>query len=275
MTLNADTVCGTSSAAPGFSWNRVKAVAEYYYPMLRAQMIIYPIVAFALYIVATAATHITWTDLFWAAPATVISFMVYLAPVVLTRRDSRMVDMLLPATALEKLIVLGGYFFIIVPLLTYGVYYLIGGLFDMLLPITTVIEKLRMVRHNMGVTAFIYHTTEAVPAVTAFWTLLVVKRSRTLKVVLASVLSMMAMGIVGMVWGMFVAFTSGFFDGLDEIASDPSIKAGSLTPEQMQEITEPLVADMLPFMTWIGIVSVIYVAFALWMSYRTLKTRQI
>ena len=58
--------------ASRFSWKRVEYVIRFYYPLLRGQMIIYPCVALALYILASVAVYIKWTDLFWAAPATEI-----------------------------------------------------------------------------------------------------------------------------------------------------------------------------------------------------------
>lgn len=272
MMQTADCTLETTSR---FSWDRVKAVAAFYYPLLRPQIILYPIVALALFIVATAATAIQWTDLFWAAPATVISIMSYFAPAILARRDSRMVEMLLPATALEKTVVLGVYFFIAVPLMTYGVYYLIGGLIELLLPFVTVIGKLKAMRVEMGASTLIYQVSEMVPVVTCLWVVMAVKRSRMLKSVLYTILSVISMGVIGMVWGLIMAFKSGFIQKVKEIASNSAINHDAMTPEQIQEIGATLAPDMSAFLLWCGILSIVYIIFAVYMTYRTIKTRQV
>lgn len=256
--------------ASRFSWKRVEYVIRFYYPLLRGQMIIYPCVALALYILASVAVYIKWTDLLWAAPATVISFMFYLAPVVLTRRDTRMVATMLPATALEKTVVLLGYFMVIVPLLTYGVYYLGGSLIKMVIPAASVIDKIRSVKQDLGTPQFIYQASELVPAVTCLWAVVKVKRNRTLKAVVSGVAAILGIGIIGMVYGAIVAFSSGFVSGIKDAVHE----GGYLEPEQEEELVAPMVSEMIPFLTAMGITSMCYVAFAVWMIYHTVKTRQ-
>jgi len=275
MLQTADTISGNIAAEPRFSWARVKAVAEFYYPLLRPQIILYPLMALALYVVAAASTYVRWTDIFWAIPATVISFMFYLAPAVLTRHDARMVEMLLPATALEKILVLGVYFLIAVPLMTYGIYYVVGSLIELVCPFATVIGRLSAMRHDMGVPTIIYQATEVIPAATCLWVVMAVKRNRMLKASIYTILSVFALGFIGMVCGVIMALKNGFIDGVKQLANDPSVQSGNLTPEQMNELTSPFVTDMLPLMTCLGVISVIYLVFALWMTYRTIKKRQI
>lgn len=53
--------------------------------------------------------------------------MFYFAPVVLTRRDARIVETMLPATTAEKSVFMLGYFMVVIPVLSFGVYYGVGA----------------------------------------------------------------------------------------------------------------------------------------------------
>lgn len=250
-----------------FSWSRVKSVIRFFYPLLRGQMIIYPCVTITLLIVAFIATNIKWTDFFWSAPLSVISFMFYFAPMVLTRRDSRMVVTMLPATALEKTLVLLGYFLVVVPVLTLGLYYIVGLCVESLLPINPVIGKILDMKSDMHTASALNLCSELVPPVSCLWALVAVKRNRTMKVLLSGIGSLLTMGLIGVVYGVFAAFSSGFIDGIKNAGNN-------LSPEQVEELVSPMISDIMPFITVMGVIGAVYVLFAIWMIYRTLKTRQ-
>lgn len=264
-------ICETNTVAVGFSWKRVEAIARFFYPMLRKQMVIYPIVSLVLYSLALGAAYLKWTDVLWTAPVSVIAFMFYLSPLVLTRRDSRMTVTMLPATALEKSLVLIGYFLVVIPLLTYGVYYIVGLLCEWLLPVEPVIGRLLSMRQDYGGFQIIYQVSEAVPVVTCLWVVMIVKRNPAFKAVGYTLLSMFGLGIIGMIYGLIMAFTSGFVDSVKDVVE---ASTENMSPEQVQEVAKPFVDEMMPLISVMGVLSVIYVLFVVYMIYRTIKTRQ-
>jgi hypothetical protein len=245
------------------SINRIQAVAAFYYSLVRWQIVLYPCVAALMYVVSALLSRISVVNVLSGAPSMIVDYMFYLAPLVLTRRDCRMVETLLPATALEKTIVIACYFFILVPIMTYGVYYALEGLVGLIIPGIVIAHA------SLSDVGDICYTNimqvccamvSLVPAVTCFLTVMKAKRNRALKGIIFPVLAMIALGVIAGISAVIYVYVcrSDFFDvgadGLDGVA---------------------LVNNMLSIWSTVGILSFCYAVLGIVWTYRILKNRQI
>lgn len=109
-----------------FSWHRVGMIARYYYPALKWQMIIYPIVSALFGIITYLASRgnldLATIGLFSVLVMTVVGFtqpfMLYFAPGFLVR-SCRDVDVAIPALSSEKATFIMLYLFVVVPAMLY------------------------------------------------------------------------------------------------------------------------------------------------------------
>lgn len=95
-----------------FQWKRVGMIFSLYYPMIKWQMIWYPMLSLAvagLMALGKYTGHLSVPTTFGSL---LISVAYYFAPISLTRRDYRQVSNILPVTAAEKLAFLIVYFYI-------------------------------------------------------------------------------------------------------------------------------------------------------------------
>lgn len=108
----------TLSYSGRISWKRLLSVGRYYWPRLRWQVMLYPVISVLVFI-AYALLHKGGFNTGAATVLGVISYMVEFAPLVLALRNDRETDIMLPVCGTEKFLFLIGYFLIIVPLLAY------------------------------------------------------------------------------------------------------------------------------------------------------------
>lgn len=203
----------------GFSWERVWMVAKYYYPTLCPQIKWYPIAAAGLTlivgllqlaggVVADASTGIIGA----------LSFMFYWAPLVLCRYESRLTTTLLPVTAAEKAVVLFGYFFIVVPILLFGVEYAILGVFHYIMPEMSFIDRVlaeygdkQIELRFMAKSLWIFFSV--LPVMLCLWGVVHFRQNRTLKAILTSGGAYLGTSFLSAFGVMLMAFMKGFEDG--------------------------------------------------------------
>lgn len=95
-----------------FQWKRVGMIFSLYYPMIKWQIIWYPVLSLAV----AGLMALGKCTGFLTVPITfgslLLSVAYFLAPIALTRRDYRQVSNILPVTAAEKLAFLIIYFYV-------------------------------------------------------------------------------------------------------------------------------------------------------------------
>ena len=251
----------------GFSWARVKMVAAYYYPVLKPQIIWYPIVVAVLYCLAVLCQMVDWLAPVGAVLIAPFSFMLYLAPIILARRDNRLIISMLPATAVEKIVFLTAYFFVMVPLMIFGVEYALIGVTELVAPeYNFVINVLKQVGID-NCLIVLNQLDELIPLALCFWGVIYFKENRTLKVILVSVGGMVAMGIVGAVYGIFIAGKA-VLDAQEAGVEFNAEAFGDNFAVQMAQHMEPMIIGL-------STLSILLVVFVIWRSYCCVKNYQI
>lgn len=248
-----------------FSWRHVGLVGRYYYPMLRPQIIWYPVVAALLTIVAYACSWVEWLQPVGIAAIGILPFMFYLAPLMLTRHDDRALTSMMPATALERWAFIVAYFFVAVPLLVYGVESVVMFVASLVFPGH---ESLRQIYNErvLGVNpSWIYDCGECVPPILCLWGVLYFKTSRTVKSIAVAGASLGAMAMIGGMYSMVVAFKRGYEDGMCGRDMNPDFK---------EEFLQETFSQLSPLFVIIGVMSLVAFVFMLWRCYMAIRNYQ-
>lgn len=272
MEMNADTYM--ADIENRFSWDRVMRIGEFYFPALRMQMILYPVVALVLYGL-TFLGHYTLGGtvgiLSNGLSSTVLGFMFYFAPVALTRRDTRIVETMLPATTVEKSVFLLGYFFVVIPVLLSGVYYGVGSALQWILGLNDVLFTSLSIT-DMPYTPLVWASnmiSAIVPAITCLWAVLVVARSRALMAMVWSVVSLISLSMLSGLITLAMMFANGF---IEAIMKNPSIAE---SPDAMAAMGDPLMNTVTIVAIVTGALGLVYTAFAVWRVWRVQSCRQL
>lgn len=249
----------------GFSWKRVGMVVDYYLPTLRKQILWYPVAIVAMFLIVYACQFMGKV----MAEASVAimgasSFMLYWAPLILCRHDDRVVLTQLPVTAAEKWTVLIVYFFVVIPILIYGLIYVLSGLVMWLTP-----EHEFYIRQYAKFKDLVWMTiatrfSEWLPAALCLWATLHFKANRALMSMLTSGVVVIISGVIGAVYGV-IMMLAGFNDAV--AGKDPITDTDLLSNQ--------IIHSMSPLVTWVGALSAVAFIVMLVLIYRKLKNIQI
>jgi len=265
-----------------FSWARVGRVASYYYPVLRLQMIIYPAVSLVCYLLGLWISQTSLTGVIGAMFSSLLSIMAIFAPAVLARRNCQVCDSMLPALVSEKLAVLLGYFLVVVPALTYGVYYGVGycieslaGIdngplmsMDMLLDASW--SHLLPERSHLLLTVLPNTLEFTALSGLCLWMVLMLKRNRTLGSILATAGAWVGLSMITSVIIMITAFSIGFNAGRN---AEPMAQAD---PDAVAEQVMTQLAPSIEIAIVVTLVAcLILTVVALWGIYRQVARKQL
>lgn len=250
-----------------FSWARLRMVAAYYYPLIKKQMIWYPIVVTVLYTLAYLCQMVSWLAPVGAAFIGPFSFMFYWAPIIIARRDSRMITSMLPATAAEKIVFLALYFFVVIPILIYGVEFALVGLTQWLTPqYEFVLSAVTIIRETMGDVFIFGQLDELIPAALCFWSVIYFKENRTFKSLLVSGGALVVIGVASVVYVAIFAVKM----VLESEANGIELGGDAF----VDSLRSNLAVNMESFMIGIGVFSILFTIFMVWLGYRRIKTYQ-
>ncbi len=183
--MNTPTITDT------FSWRRVMAVGRYYYPSLRTQMIIYPLISLVTGIILFFFVQSVIWGFFGSVLALALQFMLYLSPIVFARKQTRPIETLLPALGSEKVTFILGYTLIIVPILTFGPEIIIYHLLHWIFPGISDIESIYRTQFSTNNTVSVLgYAQYLVPLITCLY---VVFRRSTNRIVLSCVWTVVAL----------------------------------------------------------------------------------
>lgn len=213
----------TSVFSDKFSWERVRFVFRYYWPVLRLQTIIYPLVSLVCYLIGLWISQTSLTGVVGMMFSGVLPFMVYFAPAILGRRQGLVFDAMLPARVSERLLVLAGYFLVGVPVMTYGIYYGLGWGIEHLFhisdgPISVMSSVTNAMLSNevlfdSSVKSMSYVTTIVSMlsfAAVSLWVVLAFKRSRTIGSILVTAASWFGVSMITSIALLIKTFSAGY-----------------------------------------------------------------
>lgn len=201
----------TTTTSSGFSFHRLSMVARYYYPSLRLQLWLYPLIAISIGITQYALTYTEIGFLFSGLLSTVINFMVYFGPAVFARYSDRYLETMLPANALEKAAIIIPYCLIAIPLFTWGLnsgtINLLDTIFGKQNTIMVEIEESARQLYSSNL-RIIAEVQEYVPIATCMFAVVALRHHRAIMGAVWSVVSLIVMAIIGAVYGIMTVMTN-------------------------------------------------------------------
>ncbi|MBQ7853460.1 MAG: hypothetical protein IJ352_00350 [Muribaculaceae bacterium] len=115
MTHTDNTIC-SPILDNGFSWKRVKMLANFYARTTRKQIITYSGISFFFTVLLIFLVTINSSNALWGILAHfVISYMTYWSPLIFTRRDFQLIETTLPVSGNEKVAYYFIYTYVIIP----------------------------------------------------------------------------------------------------------------------------------------------------------------
>ncbi len=247
-----------------FSWRRFVAVARFYYPRLRIQILVYPIAAvfFSIWI-SVAAGH-ELAELIAAPVIMAIGAMISFGPIALACRKGIETETLLPATGAEKCTFILLYGLIIIPLLILRPMQIMY----FMLPVDQSVAyfaNLIFKTNNLVITdtyglSVVQHLA---PAITCLWAVMTLKNNRVVMGIVWTFVFEVITAIIGASYGIIWVFKKGYNDGFSGVPADPDA------------IAEGIIEGMIPFMIVLSVIMIIYCIFALVKTCQNIKNRQL
>ncbi|MDE7411837.1 MAG: hypothetical protein K2M94_07345 [Paramuribaculum sp.] len=250
------------SATDKFSWNRVMVLARYYYPNLRTQLIIYPLVSLLSGIILYFTTKsIAWGFLSGAL-SLALSIMLYLGPIVFARKQTRPIETLIPARSSEKATFILGYSLVFIPIMVYLPQFLMFTLMYHLFPISSDFAELikTSFEFNKGFYGLSY-VQGLVPTITC---LFVVYAKRNNRLVMACVWAMVAM--------IAQTIVSGILGAIIAIRQFHNIANPSESPEAF---TTDFMYHLMPYLVTFFIICAVYVIIMAVFTVRNICKKQV
>ena len=254
-----------------FSWTRVGMVVKYYYPTLRLQVMWYPIVTAGLFLIVSLL-QLAGGEVADASMGIMgaLSFMFYWAPLALCRHESRLTTTLLPVTAVEKIVVLLGYFFVVIPILLFGVEYTLAGIVHYTVPEMSFLDRAlakygELELEGKGMLMISSAFLSVLPAILCLWGVAHFRQNRTLKAMLTSCGVYLATSFAAGISGVILAFKKGYEDGMAGMA--PATAEETFATTMVETMTDVFVVA--------GFVAMAASVVMAYMTYREIKNYQI
>lgn len=253
------------SCCVGFSWHRVVMTGRFYRPLLARQIIWYPVASLLLSLIAYGCSFVESLEPLGATALGAISFMFYLAPLVLTRYDDRMVAAMLPTTAAERWAFMMLYFFIAVPLLLLVPMAVLEVVAHFTTPGHALLQQFYSERLLGMSPSGIYVCADLLPTALCLWGVLYFRHVRVLKSLLLACGSLLLFGIIGGMYAIVAGFKAGY---------DAAMTGVEYSPEMVDKIMQEAMMQFGPLLSVIGVLSLGGVAVMAWLCYVAIKKYQ-
>lgn len=208
---------------PGFSWERVRMLFQFYLPSLKPQLIAYPLATFVMTVVLLLTIK---SELLFGLLATlimlVVSYMLYWSPIIFTRKNYHLTETILPVSGNEKVAFYYIYAFLAVPLLVlasialgFAVVCLVPGYYDAIINFVT--ESRFIGEIYKALSDFVSMPGYAMQivlqfvemALTALFAVMYFKKSRALMAIALTIGLSTVQGIIAGVAGFIIGIVSG------------------------------------------------------------------
>jgi hypothetical protein len=253
-----------------FSWARFKLLARYYSPALRLQMILYPIIALIIGILTYISMKSETGIIFGGLIGTILSFMIYLSPLALTRRTSPVVEAMLPVTWKEKAVLLLGYFLIIIPILIYIPSTIGEWITSQLIAPNELQQTLKALSDSS--TIGMYGLNYAPVVLTTSIALLVVislTRNRAIMGLVWTIGTVVIMGMISSISSLAYIFYKKGLDGLAENAG-----SASHSIEENLAQSQDMVDFLTPVVMTVNVIELIGAFVVIYFIVRTIRRKQ-
>lgn len=244
-----------------FSWNRVGMVARYYYPMLRSQIIWYPIVALAIQtLVFFSYFSAAWTVI-GSLLTTITSAMIAFGPLIFTNRSNRVLETMLPATSAEKSVFIIGYCLVAIPLLVLVVAWIDLTVLKAIFGEPEFLSMTSRLADVHGLEPYLQTFQQLIPLSTCMFCVAAMKTR--LKTIGFTILSLFILGVAGAVFGVWIALTGCF----NEIAAGNSVEPDI--------IADNIISSLSGLLWIIAILSIVYTIIMATLTARRIVHKQI
>ena len=254
-----------SALSDSFSWQRVAAVARFYFPHLKKQMIWYLCISL-VFAVLTGIIANSWAAVFiWSLITGIIGYMVNFNPLIFCYYSKGLeIETSLPANGLEKSVFILLYSLVVIPIIA-------------CLPVTIVYlvnlsafasnEELAYIsqltidsfRGSYGLIIFQYTTF----ILTCLWAVVASRRGRMTKGIIVPIVVKVVLSVIT---GIYLAVTALHSTMLTTVSNSNT---------NSQELALSLVNSMSAVTIPLGIVELLYSIFAIVMITRAISNRQI
>ena len=252
-----------------FSWHRVVQLYQYNAPWIKKQTAIYFIFSLVTALVYLLIPSQTIRMGIYSPCRTVLLFMFIWAPIVFTKgRDTRIVDRLIPASALEKFLFYMSYLFIVIGLACFLCPWMAEKIsleFDLFSMDGT--EILTNERYVPGIFEWSNYLSTIAAMMTCFYFVIAGKRNRVVKAYLISICVSIFLSTLNTFYGVKEAIVSGYKEA-----------AGQGSPASETEIAEMVsnaLNDHLHFSIFALAINIGFILVLMWMSYRSIYRKNL
>ena len=252
-----------------FSWKRVAQLYQYNAPWIKKQTIIYFLFSLVTALVYLLIPSQTIRMGIYSPCRTILLFMFIWAPVIFTKGgDTRIVDRLIPASALEKFLFYMSYLFIVIGLaccLCPTIAEKISIAFDLYGMVST--EILANVRYVPGIFEWSNYLSTIAAMMTCFYFVVSAQRNRVVKAYLISICVSIFLSTFNTFYGVKEAIISGYKEAAGQ---------GDLANEaEIAEMVSNALNDHLHFSIFALAINIGFVLLLMWLSYRSLYRRNL
>ncbi|MDE5871207.1 MAG: hypothetical protein K2H22_04655 [Muribaculaceae bacterium] len=252
-----------------FSWGRVARLYQFNAPWIRKQTSVYflfSLVASLLYLLIPSQTVRMNV---YGTCSTVLMFMFIWAPVVFTQGgDTRIIDRLIPASPVEKLVFYMSYLLVVIGLACYFCPWLAERIYHAFHPGEEVgVEAIRAALDIPRIYEFSQYLSTIAAMMTCFYCVVAVKRDRVMKAYLISVGVLILMSSLNMFYGIKESIMWGFKAGAGLESRANEIEIADMVYTTM--------SDHIGFLVCCITVSFAYILLLMWLSYRSLYRRNL
>lgn len=247
---------------------RLRAVARFYFPRLKNQLIWYPIISLLLGLVTTMCFFTKSSSLFLLSiigDAFILSILMEYGPLAFAIHSSPEMETTLPATGKEKATFIICYTFIVLPLLLIAPITVIDLFFhrpfnELLLSIpqmsTIATESISI---KTGIFSFLQYI---VPTSVCLYAVMYYARKRVVYGIVWTITANVIMAITGFFCGATTAFIAGYNDGRNGVELSEDAIAN-----KMVSVVEPVIE-------WCCVILAICLIFVIYKTYRAIRFRQ-
>ena len=252
-----------------FSWHRVVQLYQYNAPWIKKQTAIYFLFSLVTALVYLLIPSQTIRMGIYSPCRTILLFMFIWAPIVFTKGgDTRIVDRLIPASALEKFLFYMSYLFIVVGLACYLCPWIAEKIsleFDLFC--TDSNEGISNERYVPGIFEWSNYLSTIAAMMTCFYFVISAQRNRVVKAYLISICVSIFLSTLNTFYGVKEAIISGYKEA-----------AGQGSPANEAEIAEMVsnaLNDHMHFSIFALAINIGFILVLMWMSYRSLYRRNL
>ena len=252
-----------------FSWHRVAQLYRYNAPWIKKQTIIYFLFSLVTALVYLLIPSQTIRMGIYSPCRTILLFMFIWAPIVFTKGgDTRIVDRLIPASALEKFLFYMSYLFIVIGLACYLCPWIAEKIsleFDLFC--TDSNEGIPNERYVPGIFEWSNYLSTIAAMMTCFYFVISAQRNRVVKAYLISICVSIFLSTFNTFYGVKEAIISGYKEA-----------AGQGSPANEAEIAEMVsnaLNDHMHFSIFALAINIGFILVLMWMSYRSLYRRNL